>query len=143
MIFISSPEIKKAARENNSNLRDMLASISPQKLLPSCFKEALLEASRCGHMDAICALIVIGGRHSLQLKDCVSEALNFNFYEAAAMLLTCYAARHNKIWLLKYLLSAEMSRWEKDQALAELPQKGVPHDVMDRMRYGSKLIFTI
>ena len=93
-------------------------------------------------MDAICALIITGGRHSLQLEDCVSEALKFHFYEAAAMLLTCYAAKHAKIWLLKYLLSAELSRREKNQALAELPQKEVPNNVMDSIRYECKLIFT-
>ena len=134
LTFTSSPEIKKAARENSPNLQQMLTLITPQNVLPSCFKQALLEASKGGHLVAICALIIAGGKWSLQLKDCVSEALKFHCYEAAAMLLTCYAARHDKIWLLKYLLSAKLSRQEEGQALAELPQKEVPNDVIDRMR---------
>ena len=91
-------------------------------------------------MDAICALIIAGGRHSLQLKDCVSEALKFHFYEAAAMLLTCYAAKHAKTLLLKYLMSVEMRRQEEDQALAELPHHGVQRNVVDRIRYYTRLI---
>lgn len=129
-------EVKKAARENSPSLRDMLTSIRLLDLMPSCFKEALLEASRGGHVDAICSLIITGGRHSLQLKDCVSEALRFHFCEAAAMLLTCYAAKHDKRRLLRYLMVVEMSEEEKEEALSELPQSGVPRDVMDRIRCG-------
>lgn len=87
-------------------------------------------------MDAICSLIITGGRHSLQLKDCVSEALKFNFCEAAAMLLTCYAAKHDKKKLLKYLMSVEMNREEEQEALSELPHDAVPaSDTLARIRY--------
>jgi len=129
-------EIKKAARENSSNLRDILTSIRSSDVLPSCFKEALLEASRGGHLDAICSLIIIGRKHSLQLEQCISEALRFYFYEAAAMLLTCYAARHDKQRLLKYLMGVELSREVEEEAFSELPHRdGVPRDALDKMRY--------
>ena len=87
-------------------------------------------------MDAVCSLIITGGRHSLQLKDCIVEALKFHFCEAAAMLLTCYAAKHNKKKLLKYLMSVEMSKEEEREALSELPNEVAPtHEVMTRIRY--------
>ena len=128
-------EVKKAARENNPNLKQMLAATKLPDLMPSCFKEALLEASRGGHMDAICSLIITGGRHSLQLRECISEALRFHFYEAAAMLLTCYAAKHGKNRLLKYLMNVEMSREEEEEALTELPHNRVIRGfAMDRIR---------
>lgn len=129
-------EVKKAARENSPNLRALLTLISTQDVLPSCFKEALLEASRGGHIDAICSLIITGGRHSLHLKDCIVEALQFHFCEAAAMLLTCYAAKHNKKKLLKYLMRKEINREEEQEALSELPPGVVPtHDDLPRIRY--------
>lgn len=136
--FISVPhtEVKKAARENSPNLREMLTSIRLQDLVPSCFKEAILEASRGGHMDAICSLVITGGRHSLQLRDCISEALKFHACDAAAMLLTCYAAKHDKKKLLKYLMSVEVDKENEREALAELPNDAVlTHDVLSRMRY--------
>lgn len=111
----------------------MLASISDETVLPTCLKEALLEASRCGHMDAICALIITGGRHSLQLRDCISEAVKFHSYEAAALLLACYAAKHDKKLLLRYLMSEEMSRQEEEQLIKE-QQRGLPPGVMDKSR---------
>lgn len=129
-------EVKKAARENSPNLREMLTLIRLQDLVPSCFKEAMLEASRGGHMDAICSLIITGGRHSLQLKDCISEALKFHACDAAAMLLTCYAAKHNKKKLLKYLMSIEIDKENEQEALTELPHDVViTHDVLSRIRY--------
>lgn len=134
--FSFSPEIKKAARENNPDLKDMLASISDETVLPTCLKEALLEASRGGHMDAICALIITGGRHSLQLRDCIGEAVKFHCYEAAALLLACYAAKHDKKLLLRYLMSEEMSRQEEEQVIKEhcQPNRGLPRDVLDKLR---------
>ncbi|XP_078352523.1 leucine-rich repeat serine/threonine-protein kinase 2-like isoform X1 [Oculina patagonica] len=132
---LKSEEVKKAARENSPTLRELLTSIRIHDLVPSCFKEALLEASRGGHMDAVCSLIITGGRHSLQLKDCISEALKFHYCDVAAMLLTCYAAKHNKKKLLKYLMSLEMSEEEKQEALSELPNEvTTTHDVLARIR---------
>ena len=114
----------------------MLTSIRLSDVMLSCFKEALLEASRGGHVDAICSLIVTGGKHSLQLRDCISEALRFHFYEAAAMLLTCYGAKHDKRKLLKYLMGLEMTRVEEEQAFSELAHHdGMPRDALDKMRY--------
>ena len=96
----------------------------------------MLEASRGGHMDAICSLVITGGRHSLQLKDCISEALKFHACDAAAMLLTCYAAKHNKLKLLKYLVSVEDDKENERGALAELPNDLLlTHDDLSRMRY--------
>ena len=87
-------------------------------------------------MDAICSLVITGGRHSLQLKDCISEALKFHACDAAAMLLTCYAAKHSKKKLLKYLMSVEIDKENGVEALAELPNDVVlSHDVMSRIRY--------
>lgn len=135
-IGFSHTEVKKAARENSPNLRELLTSIRLQDLVPSCFKEALLEASRGGHMDAICSLIITGGRHSLQLKDCISEALKFHSCDAAAMLLTCYAAKHNKKKLLKYLMSVEVDKENEQEALTELPNEVVlTCGVLSRIRY--------
>lgn len=135
-IGFSHTEVKKAARENSPNLRELLTSIRLQDLVPSCFKEALLEASRGSHMDAICSLIITGGRHSLQLKDCISEALKFHSCDAAAMLLTCYAAKHNKKKLLKYLMSVEVDKENEQEALTELPNEVVlTCGVLSRTRY--------
>ena len=112
----------------------MLTSIRLQDLVPSCFKEAMLEASRGGHMDAICSLVITGGRHSLQLKDCISEALKFHACDAAAMLVTCYAAKHNKLKLLKYLVSVDKEN--EQEALAELPNDLLlTRDDLSGMRY--------
>ena len=87
-------------------------------------------------MDAICSLIITGGRHSLQLKDCISEALKFHSCDAAAMLLTCYAAKHNKKKLLKYLMSTEVDEENEQEALTELSSDVVlTHDVLSRIRY--------
>ena len=87
-------------------------------------------------MDAICSLVITGGRHSLQLKDCIIEALKFHACDAAAMLLTCYAAKHSKKKLLKYLLSVEVDKEKEQEALAELPNDVVlTGDVFSRMRY--------
>lgn len=87
-------------------------------------------------MDAVCSLIITGGRHSLQLKDCISEAVKFHYCDVAAMLLTCYAAKHNKKKLLKYLMSVEMSEEEEQEALSELPNEvTTTHDVLARIRY--------
>lgn len=114
----------------------MLTSIRLQDLETSCFKEAMLEASRGGHMDAICSLVITGGRHSLQLKDCINEALKFHACDATAMLLTCYAAKHNKNKLLKYLVSVEVDEEMEREALAELPNDLVlTRDALSRMRY--------
>lgn len=125
-------EVKKAARENSPDLMDILALISLTDVMPSCFKEALLEASRGGHVDAICSLIITAGRHTLQLKNCIIEALKFDYFEAAAMLLTCYAAKHDKQGLLKYLITEKAS---KDEALAELPQDELIRGSVDKTRY--------
>ena len=130
-------EVKKAARENNSDLMEILTSISLTDVIPSCFKEALLEASRGGHVDAICSLIVTAGRHTLQLKNCVIEALKSDFFEAAAMLLTCYAAKHEKRALLKYLISVKVSKDEELEALSELPQDELIRGSVPRTRYES------
>ena len=130
-------EIKRAAQENSPNLKEMLRSIRiPEDVTPTCFEEALLEASRAGHMNAICWLVFRGGKQPLQLKYCMTEALRFHLYEAAAMLLTCYAAKRDKRRLLKYLMSVEMSREDKEGAFSELPHDGVPNDAVERMRYG-------
>ena len=88
-------------------------------------------------MDAICSLVITGGRHSLQLKDCISEALKFHACDAAAMyLLTCYAAKHNKLKLLKYLVSVEADKENEREALAELPDDLLlTRDDLSRMRY--------
>lgn len=141
MSFILPTEVKKAARENSPKLRALLTLISPQDVLHSCFKEALLEASRAGHLDAICSLVLSGGRHSLHLKDCIVQALQGHFCEAAAMLLACYAAKHDKKKLLKYLLKEEMSREEEQKAIAELPAAVVPtEDDFARIRYLEQVI---
>ena len=95
-----------------------------------------MEASHGGHMEAICSLIISGGRHSLQLRKCISVALRLHFCEAAAMLMTCYAAKHGKSKVLKYLMSFEMSKEEEREALSELPREGVTRDAMNRIRYG-------
>ena len=135
-IYFPHTEVKKAARENDPNLREMLTSLRLQDLVPSCFKEAMLEASRGGHMDAICSLVITGGRHSLQFKDCINEAFKFHACDAAAMLLTCYTAKHNKKKLLKYLVSVEVDRENEQEALAELPNDLVlTQDALSRMRY--------
>lgn len=95
-----------------------------------------MEASRGGHMEAICSLIITGGRHSLQLRNCISKALELHFCEAAAMLMTCYAAKHGKCKVLKYLVGLEMSKEEEREALSELPREGLTRDAMNRIRYG-------
>ena len=133
--FICSLEIKRAARENSPNLKDLLASISGQDILPSCFKEALLEASSCGHVDAICSLVVAGSKVPLYLKDCVIQALSLEFCEAAATLLMCYAAKHDKRRLLKYLVGDEMSREEEEQAILDVPYPSVSRNIMAGIRY--------
>ena len=133
--LICSLEIKRAARENSPNLKDLLASISGQDILPSCFKEALWEASSCGHVDAICSLVVAGGKMPLYLKDCIIQALRLDFCEAAATLLMCYAAKHDKRLLLKYLMGGETSREEGEQAILELPCPSVPRNTMAGIRY--------
>ena len=133
--LICSLEIKRAARENSPNLKDLLASISGQDILPSCFKEALLEASSCGHVDAICSLVVAGAKMPLYLKDCIIQALRLDFCEAAATLLMCYAAKHDKRRLLKYLMDGETSREEGEQAILELPCPSVPRNTMAGIRY--------
>ena len=139
-VFLST-EVKKAARENSPNLRALLTLISPRDVLQSCFKEAVLEASRGGHLDAICSLIISGGRYSLHLKDCIVQALQGHFCEAAAMLLACYASKHDKKKLLKYLLKEEMSREEEQKALAELPAGVWPtDDDFARIRYLGQII---
>ena len=133
--LICSLEIKRAARENSPNLKDLLASISGQDILPSCFKEALWEASSCGHVDAICSLVVAGAKMPLYLKDCIIHALRLDFCEAAATLLMCYAAKHDKRLLLKYLMGGETSREEGEQAILELPCPSVPRNTMAGIRY--------
>ena len=133
--LICSLEIKRAARENSPNLKDLLASISGQDILPSCFKEALWEASSCGHVDAICSLVVAGGKMPLYLKDCIIQALRLDFCEAAATLLMCYAAKHDKRLLLKYLMGGETSREEGEQAILELPCPSVSRNTMAGIRY--------
>ena len=133
--LICSLEITRAARENSPNLKDLLASISGQDILPSCFKEALLEASSYGHVDAICSLVIAGAKMPLYLKDCVIQALRLDFCEAAATLLMCYAAKHDKRRLLKYLMGEEMSREEEEQAILELPCPSVPRNTMVGVRY--------
>lgn len=135
--ILKTEEVKKAARENNSDLMEILTSISLTDVIPSCFKEALLEASRGGHVEAICSLIVTAGRHTLQLKNCVIEALKSDFFEAAAMLLTCYAAKHEKRALLKYLISVKVSKDEELEALSELPQDELIRGSVARTRYFS------
>ena len=133
--FICSLEIKRAARENSPNLKDLLASISGQDILPSCFKEALLEASSYGHVDAICSLVIAGAKMPLYLKDCVIQALRLDFCEAAATLLMCYAAKHDKRLLLKYLMDGMTSREEGEQAILEIPCPSVPRNTMTGIRY--------
>ena len=133
--FICSLEIKRAARENSPNLKDLLASISGQDILPSGFKEALLEASSYGHVDAICSLVIAGAKMPLYLKDCIIQALRLDFCEAAATLLMCYAAKHDKRRLLKYLMSEETSREEEEQAILELPCPSVSRNTMVGVRY--------
>ena len=96
----------------------------------------MLEASRGGHMDAICSLVITGGRHSLKFKDCINEALKIDACDAGAMLLTCYAAKHNKKKLLKYLVSVEVDKENEQEALAELTKDLVlTVDALSRMRY--------
>ena len=133
--FICSLEIKRAARENSPNLKDLLASISGQDILPSGYKEALLEASSYGHVDAICSLVIAGAKMPLYLKDCIIQALRLDFCEAAATLLMCYAAKHDKRRLLKYLMGDETSREEGEQAILELAYPSVPHNTMAGIRY--------
>ncbi|XP_068716726.1 leucine-rich repeat serine/threonine-protein kinase 2-like isoform X1 [Montipora capricornis] len=137
--ILKTEEVKKAARENNPGLRDILSSISLTDVIPSCFREALLEASRGGHMEAICSLIITGGRHTFQLRNCILEALRFDFFEAAALLLTCYAAKHDKRGLLKYLISLEVNKEEEQKAMSELPQDELSliHGSIERTRYFS------
>ena len=69
------------------------------------------------------------------------QALQGHFCEAAAMLLACYAAKHDKKKLLKYLLKEEMSREEEQKAIAELPAAVVPtEDDFARIRYLEQVI---
>ena len=69
------------------------------------------------------------------------QALQGHFCEAAAMLLACYAAKHDKKKLLKYLLKEEMSREEEHKAIAELPAAVVPtEDDFARIRYLEQVI---
>ena len=123
-------------------MKDLLTSISGQDILPSCFKDALLEASSCGHVDAICSLVLAGANVPLYLRDCIIQALRLDFCEAAATLLMCYAAKHDKRLLLKYLMGEETSREEEEQAILELPCPSVPRNTMAGIRY-SIYFFTL
>ena len=94
-----------------------------------------MEASSYGHVDAICSLVIAGAKMPLYLKDSVIQALRLDFCEAAATLLMCYAAKHDKRRLLKYLMGEEMSREEEEQAILELPCPSVPRNTMVGVRY--------
>ena len=71
----------------------------------------------------------------LYLKDCIIQALRLDFCEAAATLLMCYAAKHDKRRVLKYLMGGETSREEGEQAILELPSPSVPRNTMAGIRY--------
>ena len=86
-------------------------------------------------MDAICSLVIAGAKMPLFLKDRVIQALRLDFCEAAATLLMCYAAKHDKRLLLKYLMGGETSREEEEQAILELPCPSVPRNTMVGVRY--------
>ena len=92
-----------------------------------------------GHLDAISVIVLVGCKENLRLKECIREAVQFHFYSAAALLLVCYAAKHVKKELLKYLMGLQLQDEEKDAALADLPYKPVLQLNMEQMRWDKKI----
>ena len=134
-----STEIKKAAAENSPDLKEILKSVRDKDITPQCYQEALLAAARMGHLDAISVIVLVGCKENLRLKECIREAVQFHFYSAAALLLVCYAAKHVKKELLKYLMGLQLQDEEKDAALADLPYKPVLQLNMEQMRWDKKI----
>ena len=133
-----STEIKKAAAENSPDLKEILKSVRDKDITPQCYQEALLAAARMGHLDAISVIVLVGCKENLRLKECIREAVQFHFYSAAALLLVCYAAKHVKKELLKYLMGLQLQDEERDAALADLPYKPVLQLNMEQMRWDEK-----
>ena len=76
----------------------------------------------------------MGSKENLRLKDAIREAVRFHFNDAVALLLVCYAAKHAKEELLKYIMGMEISAKELEVALENLPYASVLQMNMEQIK---------